>query len=128
MSPDLKYLLFSVVLTFVQMLIAAAAANHVVGLAALAGNRDGLPTYTGFAGRAKRAHLNMIENMVLFTALVLIAAVAGKANATTAMGAMIFFWGRLVYAVIYLIGVPWLRTLAWGVAGAGLVMMATRLF
>ena len=58
----------------------------------------------------------MIENMVLFTALVLIAAVAGKANATTAMGAMIFFWARLVYAVIYLIGVPWLRTLAWFVS------------
>ena len=50
---------------------------------------------TGFAGRAERAHLNMIENMVLFTALVLIAAVAGKANAMTAMGALIFFWARL---------------------------------
>ena len=61
---------------------------------------------TGFAGRARRAHLNMIENMVLFTALVLVAAVAGKANATTAMGAMIFFWARLAYAVIYLAGCP----------------------
>ena len=31
-------------------------------------------------------------------------ALAGKANAMTAMGAMIFFWARLAYAVIYLIG------------------------
>ena len=124
MSPDLKYLLFSVVLTFVQMLIAAAAANQVVGLSALAGNRDNLPEMTGFAGRAKRAHLNMVENMVLFSALVLIAAVAGKANATTAMGATIFFWARLVYAVVYLIGVPWLRTLVWFVSVIGMVMVA----
>ncbi len=72
----------------------------------------------------RRAHLNMIENLVLFAALVLIAAVAGKANATTAMGAMIFFWGRLAYAVIYLVGIPWLRTLAWFVSVIGMAMIA----
>ena len=127
MTPDLKYLLFSVVLAFVQVLIAAAAANQVVGLTALAGNREGLPEMTGFAGRAKRAHLNMLENMVLFTALVLIAAVAGKANATTAMGAMLFFWARLVYAAVYLIGVPWLRTVVWFVSVIGMVMIAVQL-
>jgi uncharacterized MAPEG superfamily protein len=124
MSPELKYLLFSVLLTFVQVLIAAAAANQVVGLTALAGNREDVPVMTGFAGRAKRAHLNMLENMVLFSALVLIAVVAQKTNATTAMGALIFFWARLVYAVIYLIGVPWLRTLAWFVSVIGMVMVA----
>jgi uncharacterized MAPEG superfamily protein len=128
MTPDLKYLLFSVVLTFVQMLIAAAAANQVVGLTALAGNREGLPEFTGFCGRAKRAHLNMLENIVLFTALVLIAAVGGKANATTAMGAQIFFWARLVYALVYLIGVPWLRTAVWLVSVIGMVMIAVQLF
>jgi uncharacterized MAPEG superfamily protein len=128
MSPDLKYLLLSVVLTFVQMLIAAAAANQVVGLTALAGNRDDIPPFSGFAGRARRAHLNMIENMVLFTALVLIAAVASKANATTALGALIFFWARLAYAVIYLLGVPWLRTVAWFVSVIGMVMIAWQLF
>ena len=128
MSPDLKYLLMSVGLTFVQVLIAAAAANQVVGLTTLAGNRDDLPALGGFAGRARRAHLNMLENMVLFTALVLIAAVANKANATTALGALIFFWARLAYAVIYLIGIPWLRTLAWAVSVIGMVMIAWQLF
>lgn len=128
MTPDLKYLLFSAVLTFVQVLIAAAAANQVVGLTTLAGNRDDVPSFGGFAGRAKRAHLNMIENMILFTALVLIAAVANKANATTALGAMIFFWARLAYAVIYLLGVPWLRTVAWFVSVIGMVMIAWQLF
>lgn len=127
MSMDLKYLLFSVLLAFVQVLIAAASANQVVGLNTLAGNREGMPELTGFAGRARRAHLNMIENMVLFTALVLVAAVAGKANATTAMGALIFFWARLIYAVIYLLGIPWLRTLSWVVSVIGMVMIAVQL-
>ena len=127
MSMDLKYLLFSVLLTFVQVLIAAASANQAVGLNTLAGNREGMSELTGFAGRARRAHLNMIENMVLFTALVLVAAVAGKANAMTAMGALIFFWARLIYAVIYLIGIPWLRTLVWAVSVIGMVMIAVQL-
>ena len=128
MSLDLKYLFFSVVLTFVQVLIAAAAANQAVGLPALAGNREGLPEMTGFAWRAKRAHLNMVENMVLFTALVLIAAVAGKANAMTATGALIFFWARLVYALIFLLGIAWLRTVAWAVSVVGMVMIAIPIF
>jgi uncharacterized MAPEG superfamily protein len=128
MSPDLKYLLFSVVLAFVQVLIAAMAAQSQVGLVSLAGNRDDLPELTGIAGRAKRAHLNMIENLVLFTALVLIAAAAGKANAATAMGAAIFFWARLAHAIIYLIGIPWLRTLAWAVAVIGMIIIAVQLF
>ena len=124
MSPDLTYLLFSIILCFAQMLVAATGANQQVGLPKLAGNREDVPAYTGWAGRAKRAHLNMIENLVLFAALVLIAAVSGKANATTAMGAMIFFWGRLAYAVIYVAGIPWLRTLAWFVSVIGMAMIA----
>jgi uncharacterized MAPEG superfamily protein len=124
MSPDLKYLLFSTILCFVQVLVAATGANQQVGLPKLAGNREDVPAYTGWAGRAKRAHLNMIENLVLFAALVLIAAVSGKANATTAMGAMIFFWARFAYAVIYVAGIPWLRTLAWFVSVIGMAMIA----
>jgi len=124
MSPDLKYLLLSAILCFVQMLIAATGATQQVGLPALAGNREGLPEIVGWAGRARRAHRNMVENLVLFSALVLIAAVAGKANAMTAMGAMIFFWARLAYAVIYLIGIPWVRTLVWFVSVIGMAMIA----
>lgn len=127
MSPDLKYLLFSVILTFVQVLVAAIGANQAVGLNTLAGNREGLGEIGGWAGRAKRAHLNMIENMVLFAALVLIAAAAGKANAITAMGAMIFFWARLAYAVIYIAGIAWLRTLVWFVSVIGMAIIAWEL-
>ncbi len=127
MSPDLKYLLLSTLLCFAQVLVAAAGANTQVGLPTLAGNREGLPEFKGWTGRAIRAHRNMIENLVLFAALVLIAAAAGKANAMTAMGAMIFFWARVAYAVIYVAGIAWLRTLAWFVSVIGMALIAIEL-
>jgi len=36
---------------------------------------------------------------------------AGKANSMTAFWAMSFFWLRLAHAVVYLLGIPYLRTL-----------------
>jgi uncharacterized MAPEG superfamily protein len=93
----------------------------------LAGNRDGMPPLTGWAGRAERAHLNMLESLVLFAALILVAVVAGKTNAMTALGAQLFFWARLVYALIYLAGVPWVRTGVWLVSVIGLVLIFVQL-
>lgn len=127
MSPELQYLFFSVILCFVQVLVAATGANQQVGLSMLAGNREELPAATGWAGRAKRAHLNMIENLVLFAVLVLIAEVAGRDNAMTALGAAIFFWSRLAYAVIYVAGLPWVRTVAWFASVIGMVLIALQL-
>jgi len=127
MSPDLKYLVWSVVLTLLQMVVAAAAASHQCGLPRLAGNREDLPQLTGIAGRAQRAHRNMLESLVLFAALVLVAQATGKANAATALGAQLFFWARLVYAFVYLAGIPWLRTGVWAVSLAGLVVILLQL-
>src|SRR5581483_11765284 len=95
MSTELEMLVWSVALAFLQMLIAVTAAILEVGLPTLAGNREPTPETTGWAGRARRAHLNMIENLVLFAALVLVAVAAQRTNSATATGAQIFFWARL---------------------------------
>ncbi len=70
---------------------------------------------------------NPVTPLVLFAALVLAAQVAGKLNATTALGAQLFFWGRLAYAAVYLIGIPWLRTGVWAVAIVGLILIFLQL-
>jgi uncharacterized MAPEG superfamily protein len=128
MKPELVWLLWAVALAFAQMLIAVSGATLQVGLPALAGNREGLPPCTGWAGRAYRAHHNMLESLVLFAALVLVAVVTDKTNATTLLGAQLFFWARLVYAGVYLAGIPWLRTGVWTVSVAGLVLIFFQLF
>jgi uncharacterized MAPEG superfamily protein len=127
MSPDLKILVWTVVLTFIEMIVAVLLANEQLGLGMLAGNREGLPELTSFAGRAQRAHRNMLESLPLFIALVLVAQTAGKTNSATLIGAELFFWGRLAHWLIYTIGIPWLRTLAWIVSVIGLITIFLQL-
>ena len=127
LSTDLSLLVWSVVLCIAQMLVAVLAALLQVGLPALVGNHDNMPVLTGLAGRAHRAHRNMLESLALFAALVLVAQVTGNANAMTALGAQLFFWARLVYAAVYLAGIPWVRTGVWAVSMAGLVLIVLQL-
>ena len=127
MKLELTWLLWAVALTVVQMLVAVSGAALQVGLPMLAGNREGLPPFTGWVGRAMRAHRNMLENLVLFTALVLTAVVAGKTSEMTLLGAQLFVWARLVYAAVYLAGVPWVRTGVWLVSMIGLVLIFLQL-
>ena len=127
MKPELMLLAWAVALTLVQMLIAASGAASQYGVMPLFGNREGMPALTGWAGRAQRAQRNMLENLVLFAALVLICAVTNKTNATTLLGAQLFFWARLAYAAIYVAGIPYLRTAAWLVSVIGLVMIFLQL-
>jgi uncharacterized MAPEG superfamily protein len=39
----------------------------------------------------------------------------------------LFFWGRLAYAPVYVIGIPWLRTGLWGVSFVGLLQILQQL-
>jgi uncharacterized MAPEG superfamily protein len=127
MKPELVWLLWALALAFVQMLVAVGGATLQVGLPALAGNREGLPPFTSWAARAQRAHHNMLENLVLFAALVLIAVVTNKTNSTTLLGAQLFFWARLAYGLVYIASIPWLRTAVWTVSVIGMILIFVQL-
>ena len=127
MSLELTLLIWSVALTFVQMLVAVSGATLEFGLPDLAGNREDLPPATSWAGRAQRGHRNMLENLVLFAVLVLVTEITNKNNAMTGFGAELFFAARVIYAIIYVIGVPWLRTGVWGISMIGLILIFLQL-
>lgn len=123
MSLELQLLVCAVALTVIQVVVAVLGSITQVGMPPLMGNREGIAEFTGWVGRAHRAHRNMLENLVLFAALVLVAHAAGRENAMTALGAQLFLWGRAAFAVIYIVGVPYLRTAAWTVGLAGMVLI-----
>jgi len=127
MKPELTLLVWAAALALVQAVIAAQGAMMQVGLGTLAGNREGMAEIKGWGGRAARAHRNMLENLVLFAILVFVAVLADKTNSTTLLGAQIFLGARVAYALVYIAGLPWIRTATWGVSVVGLAMIFVQL-
>ena len=127
MTAELSLLAWSAVLTFVQAMIPATILLMSRGMPLAVGNREDWPAGEGLCGRAQRAHRNMLENLPIFAALILVAHVGGASNDMTLLGAQLFFWARLVYAVVYIAGVPWVRTLVWFASVVGMVMIFLQL-
>lgn len=129
MTTDLWMLVYTTVLCLVMPMVYVIGEAQVPGgMEWGLGNRDTPLELPPWAARAKRAHANLVENLLPFAALVLVAHVSGKANETTALGATIFFWSRLAYAVVYTAGVKVMRTLIFFGGTLGLVLILLQLF
>ena len=92
------------------------------------GNRAEPLKLPEWAARAKRAHLNLIENLAPFAILVLAAQVSGKANGMTALGAEIFFLARVAHVAVYTAGITGLRTAVFFIGTAGELLILIQLF
>ena len=123
MSIELKMLLFTVGLFFVQLIVQVVAEVIQHGLGYAISARDDWKNPTGVTGRIERSYFNLLETMPAFAALVLIVLYTGNANEMTALGAQIYFWGRVVYFPAYISGIPLVRTLVWAVSLVGLLMI-----
>lgn len=82
-----------------------------------------------WARRAKRAHYNAVENLVVFATLVLVASAMGKADAAQVqMAAPLYFWARLVHFPALTLGLPVVRTLAYLAGFAAQIIVAIEIF
>ncbi len=123
MTTELTMLAYATGLLVALVIFQAVAGVRSLGVIPLAGHRDNLPAPTGFHARMLRVVDNHREGITMFAPLVLIAAFANIHNGSTVLGAELFFWSRLVHAILYVIGVPMIRPLAWAVGVAGTVMV-----
>jgi len=121
MSTDLSMLVWTSALTALLWLpyILARIAKYGV-IEALTYRADDKPV-AAWADRAKRAHYNAVENLVVFAALVLVAHAVGAANNATAAASIAYFIARLVHYPVYVAGIPFLRTLSFFVGWLSLV-------
>jgi uncharacterized MAPEG superfamily protein len=81
-----------------------------------------------WAQRLYFAHTNAVENLIIFAPLVLILDAQGHSTETTVMACAVYFWARLAHAVVYTMGVPVLRTLAFAVGFAAQVVLVFAVF
>ena len=123
MSTDLLYLTLSAGFCILLWIPYILSRIQTWGLINAVGYPQNPPALPAWAQRAKRVHENMVENLAPFAALVLVAQVTGAANETTALASLVFFWARIVHAIVFTLGIPWLRTLSFTVSWIGMVLI-----
>ena len=87
-------------------------------------NRDTeLAGVAPWGGRAIRAHSNMADNLAIYAAVIVIAHIAGAANAVTAMAATVIVVARVLHAAVYIAGIPYLRTAVFSMAQVSMLVI-----
>ncbi len=123
---DVTWLVWSAILAWAMVLAAGLMKYKAwtpAGLKVMMESREAVPPPGRLAGRADRAALNMLENFVLFVALVAAVHFGGKEGAQATLGAAIFFWARLFYWPVYLAGIAYVRTALWFIGVVGMAVM-----
>jgi len=99
----------------------------VLGLPTAAGNQHDISPWEGANDRLNRAIRNLIEAITIFAPIAIAVHVLGLSNDTTTLGAQVFFISRVIHTVVFVIGVPWVRTTAWTTGVIGIVMVGSAL-
>lgn len=128
MSFELTMLVCSAVLCLLMPLTYAFGEMQTPGgLEWGLSNRDSHMQFPAWVDRAKRAHLNLLENLPSFAILVLVASVSARLNFWTALGAGLFFFARVAYAAIYIAGLTGIRTVIFFVGTVGQLLILLQL-
>jgi uncharacterized MAPEG superfamily protein len=123
-SVEMQMLFCATALGIVQLVLAVLASVFQRGMPWALGPRDGdWPALGLYGARLDRAFRNFLETFPFFAAAVLLIYALQKTNATSALGAQVYVWARLLYVPVYLLGIPFLRTLVWTAGMAGIVMV-----
>ena len=114
MKTELTYLAYTAMLTAALWIPYVACQVMTNGLLKPQNYLDPTPRPVPLWGkRADRVFLNAVESFAPFAALVIVAHLAGKLNEMTAFWAAAFFWLRVAHAVVYWLGLPYIRTIVY---------------
>jgi uncharacterized MAPEG superfamily protein len=121
-SFELSMLATATLWGFVQLVMAAQAANVQYGLRWAASPRDeDMPPLRPIPGRISRNFRNYMETFPFFATAVLVAEAASVHDSLTHWGAVAYIAGRIAYTALYISGVPLIRSLFWNVAAFGML-------
>lgn len=127
MTTNGVMLILSLALLLLLQLVQAGHVSMLQGLPFLFGPRDKPVDFGKFGGRLQRAKVNLVENLMLFAPLSVLAETAQVDHATAGWGAGIFFVARVVHVITYVGGINGVRTLAWLAGVVGCVILALAL-
>ena len=89
------------------------------------GPQDDLePIESTYGQRLERANNNFKETLPLALGLLIMVHVLEKQGGISATGAWVYLGARILYPIMFLSGIPMLRTLTWATSIVGLGMIA----
>jgi len=128
MTPELTWLTATVLITALMWVPYSVVLIAQTGLgAALSDPQPDTPIEARWAQRAKRAHANAVENLVIFAPLAIAVSMTGMSSAMTAAASAVYFFARLAHFLIYTAGIPGLRTALFAVGWACQIILAMTL-
>ncbi|WP_340645452.1 MAPEG family protein [Phenylobacterium sp.] len=127
-AHELQLLAAAVVVGLVQFLWATLAARGQQGLAYGRGARDEPLKLTGAAGRLERSYANFLETFPLHAAAVIIAYLAAKLGDLTLWGSVLYVAARALHPILYVIAIPFLRSLVWFIGFCGTLAVVAAIF
>ena len=113
MKPELFWLALTATITGLFWMPYVLNRMLEIGVLGAMGNptADAAPK-AAWAERMTHAHANAVENLVIFAPLVLILAIADISTPATVAACQLYFFARIAHFVIYTLGIPFLRTIA----------------
>jgi len=129
MTPELFWLSLTVILTgllWVPYILNRTAVRGLMG--AMANPSRNAKPHAEWATRLMFAHDNAVENLVVFAPLVLILAQLDYSTKWTVYACAVYFWARVAHLVVYTLGLPVFRTLAFTVGFVAQAVLALAIF
>ena len=129
MTRELFWLSLTVILTGLLWIPYTLNRTHVRGLGGAMANpsRDAKP-HAAWATRLMFAHDNAAENLVVFAPLVLILNAIDYSSQWTVVACAVYFWARIAHLIVYTMGLPVFRTLAFFVGFLAQAVLALAIF
>jgi uncharacterized MAPEG superfamily protein len=116
MTKELLWLTLTIILTgvlWVPYIIDRIQVRGLKGAMANPSRRD--KAQSPWAERLYFAHTNAVDNLVIFAPLVLMLDALGHSTPATVWACAVYFFARLAHAIVYALGIPVARTLAFTV-------------
>ena len=127
MTTEFEYLVWTGILTLlirIPWMFQKVALRGVVKVSGFPTDSEPL---SGWAHRAWVAHEDAVQNLVVFAILIAGLHVLGESNVWTQAAAAAYFWARLAHFVVYALGVPIAKSVAFAVGYGAQLLLAWQL-
>src|SRR6202789_85635 len=129
MTPELFWLTLTVILTgllWVPYVLNRTAVRGIGG--AMANPTRSAAPHAEWATRLMFAHDNAVENLIVFAPLVLILNAIDYSSQWTVLACAVYFWARVAHLIVYTLGLPVFRTIAFTVGFLAQAVLVVAIF